>query len=891
MNPKANFIKQRLSMREPLQEALDVLVNITNHLKLSKNPDLGEAAGKIKELYPSFSDFERDFPSICFSIATGVGKTRLMGACISYLYLEKGIKNFFVLAPNLTIYNKLRMDFGDPGYSKYVFNGISEFAHNKPMVISGENYNQINSLFAKDEIRINIFNVAKFNSENRAVKEKGIKKPPRIKRLSEYLGQSYWSYLSELDDLVILMDEAHRYHADASKNAINELKPVLGIELTATPIDENGDTFKNVVYEYSLAKALEDGKYVKKPAIATRKNFNSIGLSPDEIEKIKLEDAISIHEDTKNELELYAINNNVKKVKPFILVVCKDINHASDVYRYINSGDFFEGKFAGKVIQIDSSTKKEDEIEQQFVNLEQYENEIEIVIHVNMLKEGWDVNNLYTIVPLRAANAKVLIEQTIGRGLRLPYNGERTGVDKVDKLTVIAHDNFQKVIEEAQDPDSILNKMTFIEIEEEELKSITEVETSLPNPESEIKEAEDRISKISDEKEKQIQRNILDARKAIVHNLPETGIKSGVKSTEDLFRPEIKTRVLDSIRETSAVTFGLFAQIVMEEAEKQYESVVKGYLSNIIEIPRMVLEQGQTEHYFEDFDLDTSRGFDFRLMAEEIMVVELSRDHQTDNIKVKHGALTGDSPADQILSELINYPEIDYDENSELLYKLAGQALEYITNNIQENENIGILIRQYRKFIAAKIYEQLKKNLRIRKPDYNLPKVLPFTKIEPWNFTVLKDGRRHFADIIRPVSLIPKLVFLGFQKACHQAYKFDSGTEKDFAFILENDNNVIKWLRPAPNQFRIYWAQNSKLYHPDFVVETSGCIYMVETKGAGEVNSEEVQDKKQAALLYCKNATRYTTQNGGKPWKYLLIPHDQVSITNSFEYYLNFEEK
>ena len=54
-----------------------------------------------------------------------------MGAIITYLYLAKGIKNFFILAPNLTIYEKLIKDFGDPAYSKYVFNGISEFVHNR----------------------------------------------------------------------------------------------------------------------------------------------------------------------------------------------------------------------------------------------------------------------------------------------------------------------------------------------------------------------------------------------------------------------------------------------------------------------------------------------------------------------------------------------------------------------------------------------------------------------------------------------------------------------------------------------------------------------------------------------------------------------------------------
>src|SRR5690554_5355820 len=84
-----------------------------------------------------------------------------------------------------------------------------------------------------------------------------------------------------------------------------------------------------------------------------------------------------------------------------------------------------------------------------------------------MLKEGWDVTNLYTIVPLRAANARVLIEQSIGRGLRLPY-GKRTGVAAVDRLTIVAHDKFQELIDEANKPDSVI-RLTHIEIDPDEL--------------------------------------------------------------------------------------------------------------------------------------------------------------------------------------------------------------------------------------------------------------------------------------------------------------------------------------------------------------------------------------------------------------------------------------
>ena len=222
--------------------------------------------------------------------------------------------------------------------------------------------------------------------------------------------------------------------------------------------------------EYSLAQALTDGLYVKNPTIATRKDFNPQGRSEEEIEKIKLEDAVSIHEDTKEALKLYALDTGKRLVKPFILVVCRDTTHAKAVYDLITSVEFYEGAFADKVLQIDSTTRNEELIEQQFISLENDDSEIEIVIHVNMLKEGWDVTNLYTIVPLRAANASVLVEQTIGRGLRLPFNGERTGVEKVDKLTIVAHDNFNRVIAAAQDPNSILNKLKFVEIDESQLK-------------------------------------------------------------------------------------------------------------------------------------------------------------------------------------------------------------------------------------------------------------------------------------------------------------------------------------------------------------------------------------------------------------------------------------
>jgi len=130
-----NNICGRLSLRPPQRESLEalktaidstVVENVLSEL-LNHNHDVPSLLEILKSQFPKLEDFEREFPSMCFALATGVGKTRLMGAFISYLHIVHGVNNFFVLAPNLTIYDKLIGDF-TPNSPKYVFKGIAEFA-------------------------------------------------------------------------------------------------------------------------------------------------------------------------------------------------------------------------------------------------------------------------------------------------------------------------------------------------------------------------------------------------------------------------------------------------------------------------------------------------------------------------------------------------------------------------------------------------------------------------------------------------------------------------------------------------------------------------------------------------------------------------------------------
>ena len=173
-----------------------------------------------------------------------------------------------------------------------------------------------------------------------------------------------------------------------------------------------------------------------------------------------------------------------------------------------------------------------------------------------------------------------------------------------------------------------------------------------------------------------------------------------------------------------------------------------------------------------------------------------------------------------------------------------------------DDDQLMNVVQYHKKEIARYIYSQMMEHFYCEAPVFENPVVKPFTRIEEHNFAkYTADAIRAYTETIVPTSAIPSKVFTGFKKACHDCYKFDSKTEKDFAIILENDTAVLKWLRPARKQFRIYWKQNTRQYHPDFVAETGNAIYMVETKKEGDIETADVQEKTLAALLYCKHAT------------------------------------
>lgn len=153
-----DYVAGVMSLRKPQKESLLRLEKIWNAADIRKGADLTDNLARVKELYPLCKDFERAFPSLAFALATGVGKTRLMGAFITWLYAQKGVRNFFIVAPGMTVYEKLKSDFGNPNSPKYVFKGVGCFTASPPVIVADDDYRQKRLSFTDSSVRIFIFN-------------------------------------------------------------------------------------------------------------------------------------------------------------------------------------------------------------------------------------------------------------------------------------------------------------------------------------------------------------------------------------------------------------------------------------------------------------------------------------------------------------------------------------------------------------------------------------------------------------------------------------------------------------------------------------------------------------------------------------------------------------
>lgn len=863
-----DYISGVMSLRKPQTQSLKILEEITNAVQLRKGMNLKAALGAVHAMYPICSDFERDFMSLTFALATGVGKTRLMGAFIAYLYTQHHIRNFFVVAPNTTIFEKLKKDLSDNNSAKYVFKGLGCFS-TLPQIITDDDYREKTLSLFESDVHIFVYNIDKFNKEG-----------ANMKKVNELIGDSFYQALSDLPDLVLIMDESHHYRAEKGAQALNEMHPLLGLELTATPLVTKGNKqvpFKNVVYEYPLSKAIEDG-YTRTPYAVTRSDIDFYNFGDEQLDKMMLLDGITCHESTKRKLEVYAANHGKPVVKPFMLVVCKDTDHATWVEQFVKSDEFRSGAYRNKTIIVHSKQKgAETEANTRLLlDVENPKNPVEIVIHVNMLKEGWDVNNLYTIVPLRTAASKILREQMVGRGLRLPY-GERTGDRDVDAVMLTAHDKFNDILAEAQRGDSIFKAGNVIKAEEIVLEQVTTTQLSFDMPSNESHDEAYSFTQI--ERTEQTDAVISRAQTLIRQEVS----RSIQTEPEHTVTPQTAQKIVDTVAAQLSVDKDL--GVTFHENEMplaawmlyQTEQTHIAAKAKFIPIPRIkITDAGVEEYVFVDFDLDVS-AFNHVPIRNELLIQNL--EDMADRQRIKGDAIDfeGYNPKKVILDELRKKPEIDYEKCSALLFKMISRLCDHYTANHGEN-GMRNIVMMYKRDIANKLYAQMMQHFYCKNGflqeevvgtrEYNLQQTYSWRE---------KVGLfESFTEDIRNV------LFTGIQKGVFSEAKFHSKDgELTLARVMETDSDVINWLRPHPREFNITY-NHGHAYEPDFVVETEDIIYLVEVKGEDKLNDPDVIAKKERGIQYCAVASRWGKANGYKEWQYLFIPAGQIRSSSTF---------
>lgn len=875
MSGTVSKIKYAMSLRTPQEEALSYLDAISTHCdyKRDDKENIEAAASEYSENNRKVRT-KFDFPSFCYNMAAGIGKTRLMGACIYYLYKTKGYKHFFILAPGNTIYDKLRNE-SNPAHPKYIFKGL-EAEMSRPRVWDGENYDQYpvkyeqGSLFVDQmsEIQLFIFNIGKiFNSKTDT--------QFNFHKFKETLGASFADVLAQFDDLVICMDEAHHYYAPASVKAINYLKPILGLEFTATPKSPS-----NVIYSYDVARGAAEG-YLKIPVVMGRSNI--AGYSQDDIEEMKIRDGLTLHEHRKTVLREYCANNELDYVKPIVLIACKDTDHAKKIRALIDSDDFMNGKYKGKVIEIHSKQTGEESEEnvRLLLSIESVANPIEIVLHVYKLKEGWDVNNLFTIIPLNAAKSDILAMQTIGRGLRLPF-GEQTGNEDLDTLDIVAHDHYRELVDEirssdifryrdldktgVEDSESVDVSSTF---EDGQLSFIDEVITStglksfdqMRNPQTqlEIYEAYVKNFMASQKKNRKSdnpnQLSLFD----IAPEVMQTGETPGPQSTGT-----------DTVSTTPDTQSGKRPM-----TQEEFAKTVTEYSAKAISVPK-ILVQTTSEVKFNHFEVKRTIQ-DFEIATAKIERFDAINQHLLTVVDAQ--ALEVEDARNTLACMLLDsISELSYDD-ADFIIDVVEQYLSQIPGDEEEKKKI---VRRYAGLIVNDIKKQIYTHMDRKTQDIHIVQkdLIVFRKFVK---NVKKNGQVRYDKPFTDRSNIKKYLFTGYKKSYYPANAFDSDTERQFSVILEEDPDVIRWIKPPLNQLGLFWKAGQQ-YNPDFLVETTTGKYMVEVKALNEVNNEGVVSKACEGIRWCTFAS--TADPDHKTWEYRLISDDNIHPGNTCKYTL-----
>ena len=356
-----------------------------------------------------------------------------------------------------------------------------------------------------------------------------------------------------------------------------------------------------------------------------------------------------------------------------------------------------------------------------------------------------------------------------------------------------------------------------------------------------------------------------------------------VKNFDAIQDSDVKNFLTDSIVVETTKNFPNANETeIKTAAKKSVEICVKNFIKDTIPIPRAIIQPtAKIKQKIYTFQLDTKNIY-WQPSENILLGTELIGEKNFEIQSDFDEKISADKIAVEIIRRVISHENVDYVESAELLYSLVEDARKFFMSYLSETET-NKLMYERQKSLAEEIYRQMNENFYHEEISFDATEILPFVKIEQSYFGKIKSDEIYKLNANLDDSEVPKKIFGFLKKSCVSLCKFDSNSERKFARILEQDNDVLKWLRPAAKQFDIFYKNFSR-YEPDFVVETAEKIYLVEVKKKSDLQTEDVRLKSTAAEIYCETATNFNKKNGGKAWEYILLPHDEIHLNSSFEF-------
>ena len=822
-----------------------------------------------KLVYHLTGDFDPLEPMV-MHMATGAGKTYLMAAFIEYLS-RYGVKNVMVVVPPSTVLENKTVQNFTQGSRRYV-DGFSS----APQVVSPGNYGAWRAgqseLFrnAADGPMVYVFNVSQLIEPKKANAAAGTEEGMRRKiRDHQEESGSLYDYLVNLDDLVVIADESHLFgtSAKAFNQALKDLRPAATIGLTASASDTD-----HVIYHYPLYSAIEDG-YVKSPMLVYREN----GYPKDSAEERQLLDAVSLLRNKEAAYEAYGKANfpgetgEAQRTKPLLFVVCESVAHAGEVTKILQGPGYFGDPEA--VLQFDN--KHNDAVTlRRLDELDSPASTVRAIVSVDRLKEGWDTKRVAVMCALRAMSSGILTQQTMGRGLRLPF-GARTGVAELDQLDILSHKSFKSLLKD----EDVLRSFG--------LGDAAQSAVSGKDVEESFRQDDGQVQPNPDDPSPETQRGSSSGSTA----WPTTSSGEAADGPSD-----IGTTAGETTQVTGGNTGGVSFRRVGDNETMQRTDYIPATEIRVNEqfegktflFPSTVMAKSTTPFLLshiddEDIIRAARRVADSKeaLTREEIVVRKSKLDtKRTTDAEVESAPVAEDAVINELTQRVFGLGVVTQDTKNTVTFA------QYVLPTFMANAGIDHWTEKAKQSavdeLVALVNEKSRQHASSLQTETTIvPVELPIDEVVtlPFGKEVLQQLSKD-----QQAKFKPREFYDGWNRGLFPAASFDSwGGEYLLALLLNYTSDIVWWKRLYSTDGASIMYTTRDTYYPDFVAQDSdGTMWIIEGKSDKGRDDETVQAKRAAARVLVRELLGEEDFVGQK-WGYVIAYESDIRGSESWE--------